>query len=245
MKINTGEKFKFGTTLSDVEVPEALKHKFKTGIQYWDDALGGQGFTPSAVTYFAGAAGGGKTTMMLKICDALQRSGINVFYNSGEESLYQLKMTTQRLRLLGKFAVDNEIHVPTFLKKCDIIRARDPKAPFVCVIDSLQCMDDGFYPSGATNSKTPERVLSHITSYAKEHNVNPIIIGHVTKAGNFMGSNTLRHMIDTFITLKIEVKDPDLLGARILETEKNRYGGAGSRQYLMMTEDGFTLIAKE
>ena len=52
-------------------------------------------------------------------------------------------------------------------------------------------------------------------------------------------------MIDTFISLTIEVKDPDLAGCRILEVEKNRYGGAGSRQFLAMTESGFKLIATE
>jgi predicted ATP-dependent serine protease len=106
-------------------------------------------------------------------------------------------------------------------------------------------MDDGYYPGGATNSKTPERVLNMITDYAKEHFINPVVIGQVTKGGKFLGSNSLKHMIDTFISLTIEVKDPDLAGCRILEVEKNRYGGAGSRQFLAMTESGFKLIATE
>ena len=49
--------------------------------------------------------------------------------------------------------------------------------------------------------------------------------------------------VDTHAHLSIEVKDPDLAGLRILEVEKNRYGGAGSRQFLAMTETGFTLVA--
>jgi predicted ATP-dependent serine protease len=50
-------------------------------------------------------------------------------------------------------------------------------------------------------------------------------------------------MVDCHCHLSIETKDPDLAGLRILEVEKNRYGGAGSRQFLAMTESGFTLIA--
>jgi predicted ATP-dependent serine protease len=104
-------------------------------------------------------------------------------------------------------------------------------------------MDDGHYPDGATNSKTPERVLQLVTEYAKEHYINPVVIGQVTKGGKFAGTNTLKHMVDCHAHLSIETKDPDLAGLRILEMEKNRYGGAGSRQFLAMTASGFTLIA--
>ena len=245
MRIKMQDVFPFGTKLSQVEVPDRMKQKLSSGLEFWDNALGGQGFTPGAVTMFTGGAGSGKTTMMLTLADSLSRAGASVVYNSGEESLYQLRMTSQRLKLLGNFVACNEIHMPTLLKRCDEIRAKSPSAPFVLVVDSLQCMDDGYYPGGATNSKTPERVLNMVTDYAKEHFINPVVIGQVTKGGKFLGSNTLKHMIDTFISLTIEVKDPDLAGCRILEVEKNRYGGAGSRQFLAMTESGFKLIATE
>ena len=245
MRIKMQDVFPFGTKLNQVEVPDKMKQKLSSGMEFWDNALGGQGFTPGAVTMFTGGAGSGKTTMMLTLADSLSRAGASVVYNSGEESLYQLRMTSQRLKLLGNFVACNEIHMPTLLKRCDEIRAKAPAAPFILVVDSLQCMDDGYYPGGATNSKTPERVLNMITDYAKEHFVNPVVIGQVTKGGKFLGSNSLKHMIDTFISLTIEVKDPDLAGCRILEVEKNRYGGAGSRQFLAMTESGFKLIATE
>ena len=177
--------------------------------------------------------------------DALARNGAAVVFNSGEESLYQLRMTSQRLGLLCHFVASNEIHVPTLLSNCTKMRnsAKYKGKPFFLILDSLQCMDDGHYPDGATNSKTPERVLQMVTEYAKEHYINPVVIGQVTKGGKFAGTNTLKHMVDTHAHLSIEVKDPDLAGLRILEVEKNRYGGAGSRQFLAMTETGFTLVA--
>jgi DNA repair protein RadA/Sms len=245
MRIKLNDTFKFGTTLNEVEVPDAMKKKIPSGLEYWDAALGGQGFTPGAVTLFTGGAGAGKTTTMLLLADALARSGAAVVFNSGEESLYQLRMTSQRLGLLCHFVASNEIHVPTLLENCTKMR-NSPKykgKPFFLIVDSLQCMDDGHYPDGATNSKTPERVLQAVTEYAKEHYINPIVIGQVTKGGKFAGSNTLKHMVDCHCHLSIETKDPDLAGLRILEVEKNRYGGAGSRQFLAMTESGFTLIA--
>ena len=245
MRIKLNDTFKFGTTLNEVEVPDAMKKKIPSGLEYWDAALGGQGFTPGAVTLFTGGAGAGKTTTMLLLADSLARSGAAVVFNSGEESLYQLRMTSQRLGLLCHFVASNEIHVPTLLDNCTKMRnsAKYKDKPFFLIVDSLQCMDDGHYPDGATNSKTPERVLQAVTEYAKEHYVNPIVIGQVTKGGKFAGTNTLKHMVDCHCHLSIEVKDPDLAGLRILEVEKNRYGGAGSRQFLAMTETGFTLVA--
>jgi DNA repair protein RadA/Sms len=245
MRIKIQDGFEFGTTLQDITVPEGLRNKLASGVDYIDSSLGGEGFTPSAVTLFTGEAGAGKTTMTLTLADALARRGNTVVFNTGEESLLQVKMTADRLGLLGAFKVGGEIHVPTLLQKCDALR-NSPKCkgkPFFLFVDSLQCMDDGHYPDGATNSKTPERVLQMVTEYAKEHYVNPVVIGQVTKGGKFAGTNTLKHMVDTHAHLSIEVKDPDLAGLRILEVEKNRYGGAGSRQFLAMTETGFTLVA--
>ena len=245
MRIKLNDVFEFGTTLNEVEVPAAMKKKIPSGLEYWDEALGGEGFTPGAVTLFTGGAGAGKTTTMLLLADALSRNGAAVVFNSGEESLYQLRMTSQRLGLLCHFVASNEIHVPTLLDNCTKMR-NSPKykgKPFFLILDSLQCMDDGHYPDGATNSKTPERVLQLVTEYAKEHYINPVVIGQVTKGGKFAGTNTLKHMVDCHAHLSIETKDPDLAGLRILEMEKNRYGGAGSRQFLAMTASGFTLIA--
>ena len=53
----------FGTNILDIEVPEHLKVKFKSGLNYVDGAMGGEGFTPSAVTLFTGTPGAGKTTL--------------------------------------------------------------------------------------------------------------------------------------------------------------------------------------
>jgi len=243
MRIKLKDNFQFGTQLNSVEVPAALRKKVSSGVDFFDTALGGQGFTPGAVTLFTGEAGSGKTTAMLTLADGLSRRGATVVYNSGEESLYQLKMTAERLLLQGRFVAGNEIHVPTLLANCEKLRKASPDKPFFLVVDSLQCMDDGHYADGSINSKSAERSLQLITEWAKEHYTNPIAIGQVTKGGKFAGANTLRHMVDTYVHMSIERKDPDLAGCRIMETEKNRYGGAGARIFLGMTEAGFKTIA--
>ncbi|HCT54201.1 MAG TPA: hypothetical protein DF712_17275 [Balneola sp.] len=63
MKLNVKvEDIPFGTSIQEVAVPEVLKTKVPTGLTYFDDALGGKGFTPSMVTLFIGTPGAGKTT---------------------------------------------------------------------------------------------------------------------------------------------------------------------------------------
>ena len=81
-----------------------------------------------------------------------------------------------------------------------------------------------------------------MTDWAKTNFTNPVVISQVTKSGQFMGSNTLKHMVDTMIHLSIERKDPDFAGCRILETSKNRFGSSGSKAYLGMTESGFKMV---
>ena len=244
MKLNTKNGFDFGTNILDVKVPDALRTKVTTGIDYIDGSYGGQGITPSSVTLFTGTPGAGKTTMMLKLVDSLVGNGSIGVFNTGEESLYQVKMTAERLRLKNGFAVGEETHVPTLLKKCDEIRAKHPKKQFVLVIDSLQTMNDGKYGDG-TNSRTPERALSMITDWCKEHNTCAIVIGQVGKNGQFAGRNVLKHMVDAMLTLTVEEDaKSELYGCRVLTMTKNRFGGAGHRYYLDLKKSGFRVVAK-
>lgn len=244
MKLNTKNGFDFGTNILSVKVPDALRTKVKTGVDYIDGSFGGQGMTPSSVTLFTGTPGAGKTTMMLKLVDSLVGNGSIGVFNTGEESLYQVKLTAERLKLKNGFAVGEETHVPTLLKKCDELRAKHPKKQFVLVVDSLQTLNDGKYGDN-TNSRTPERALAMITDWCKEHNTCAIVIGQVGKSGQFAGRNVLKHMVDAMLTLTVEEDaKSELYGCRVLEMTKNRFGGAGHRFYLDLKKGGFRVVAK-
>jgi len=238
------EDVAFGASIQDITVPDALKKRIPCGLDYFNAILGGEGFTPSAVTLFTGVPGAGKTTMMLTLANSLQRAGAEVVFNTAEESLYQVKMTSDRLKLRQPFKVGGETRVPVLLEGCDNIREAAPGRPFFLIIDSLQCMDDGKFNSGRITTATAERALGLITSYAKEHAVNVIVIGQVTKDGKMAGSNKLKHMVDSHVHLSIETKDEDLKGCRILETQKNRFGGAGHVVFLELMRHGFMEVAR-
>ena len=244
MKLNVQNDIEFGANILDLEVPKQLRNKVMTGVDYIDCALGGEGFTPSAVTFFTGEPGSGKTTMMLNLANSLTRKGAVVVFNTAEESLFQVKLVVERLKLRTGFAVGQETHVPTLLKKCDALRAKHPNKPFFLIVDSLQCMDDGKYADGHTNSKSAERALGLITDYCKEHFVNAVVIGQVNKGGQMAGTNKLKHMVDAMMHLGVERKDADLEGCRVLQTTKNRFGGCGHTFYLALDGKGFTEVAR-
>jgi predicted ATP-dependent serine protease len=245
MKLNVRkDDIAVGTNILDVEVPKRLRNKHKSGLEYIDCALGGQGFTPTAVTFFTGTPGSGKTTMMLTLADAITRSGGVALFNTAEESLFQVKLVVERLKFKKGFIAGQENHIPTLLANCDKIRKANPGKPFFLIVDSLQCMDDGKYTDGHTNSKTAERSLALITDYCKEHYCNAIVIGQVNKSGQMAGTNKLKHMVDAMMHLSVEEKDKDLEGCRVLQTTKNRFGGCGHTFFLALNKNGFKEVAR-
>ena len=249
MKLATTRGFDFGTNIKDIKVPDIFRKKVVSGIDYIDQAFGGNGMTPSQVTMFTGMAGAGKTTMMLTMCNGLAGNGSEVVFNTCEENLYQVKMHAERLGLRNGFKLGEESHVPTLLAKCDELRAKNPTKPFVLVLDSLQTMNDGYFANGATNGRTPERVLELVTNWCKDNNTLAIVIGQVGKGGQFLGSNVLKHMVDAMLTLTIDLKGtPEknpTYGLRILQMTKNRFGGGAVKQYLSIGKKGFTVAAVE
>lgn len=245
MKLNVKiDDVPFGTSIQNIEVPDVLRKKIKTGTEWFDCVLGGEGFTPSMVTLFTGTPGAGKTTMMLTLANSLQGHGAQAIFNTAEESLYQVKLTAERLKLRHPFMVGGEDNIQKLLKGCDIIRERNPDRPFFLIVDSLQCMSDGYFSTGRITTATAERSLQLLTDYAKEHAVNVIVIGQVTKDGKMAGSNKLKHMVDSHIHLSVEVKDEDLKGCRILQTKKNRFGGSGHIVFLSLQRAGFSEVAR-
>ena len=240
VKTNTDEDV---ISIFDIEVPIKLKKKIPTGLDYFDTAIGGKGFTPSMVTLFTGTPGAGKTTMMLELADSMTKQGCNVLFNTAEESLYQLKMTVERLKLRNGFKAGQETNVNRLLENCKNLMDDDPSKPFFFIVDSLQCLTMTDNPSKHSATMT-QKCLQKITDFCKEHYCNAIVIGQVTKNGNMAGRNVLKHMVDSMISLSVEEKDEDLMGCRILKVNKNRFGGAGHIMILTLKSGGFNEISR-
>ena len=116
--------------------------------------------------------------------------------------------------------------------------------PFFLIVDSLQTLDDGKYKNGGGGRAKDRRCLAMITDYCKEHYANAVVIGQVNKSGQMAGSNVLKHMVDSMMTLSVEEQDPDLRGCRVLQMVKNRFGGAGGTFFLELNKRGFREVAR-
>jgi DNA repair protein RadA/Sms len=234
----------FGINILDIVIPEHLKIKFATGVDYFDGALGGEGMTPSCVTLFTGTPGAGKTTMMLNMADSITKQGGVCLFNTAEESLYQTAMTAKRLRLKNGFVTGGTDDVNEMMAGAKKVMDANPGKQFVMIVDSLQCLDDGKYSSGVKTSGTAIRCLEQITNFCKETGACAVVINQVNKQGKMAGSNKLKHMVDAHMHLYVEQKEKDLLGCRVLETQKNRFGGCGHIFFLHMSKRGFKTVAK-
>ena len=246
MNLSVGIKnLKRGTNILDIKVPEGLRAKKRTGIAWFDDALGGEGFTPSTCMMLTGGPGCGKTTMILQMADSITAAGHIALLNTGEESLYQLRMVAERLNLKHGFVPGQDTLIDDVMAHADELRAKNPTKQVFILQDSLQTADDGFYKNGTTNSVTPLRVAEKLTDWAKnkgkgDHPFGIVLfIGQVNKDGQFAGKNQIKHAIDVHGHLFFDDdKKSETFGQRLFEVQKNRFGCNGKTYILELDRSG-------
>ena len=238
MNLNVGiQDLKQGTNILTIEVPPALELKRSTGIKWFNEALGGQGLTPSTSMMLTGSPGVGKSTFFLQLADALTGEGHTVLMNTGEESLYQVRMVAKRLNLRHGFVAGQDIYVGDLLAHADALRKKKPQKQVIILQDSLQTLNDGYYKDGGTTSNTPIRCCEALTNWAKAAYDLPdgsqsfgivIFVGQVNKSGEFSGKNGIKHMVDVHGSLYFD-EDPksETYGQRLFEIYKNRFGCNG------------------
>lgn len=247
MSLNVRVKdFERGTNVNDIVVPAKLRERRKVGIDWVDDAFGGEGWVPSTVHMITGTPGAGKSTLIRQIADSLTKQGHIAFLNSGEESVFQTKMASERLKLKNGFMLGQDTMVPEILTFCDNVmsEAKNKGKQFFLLQDSLQTLDDGKYVDKEGNSRgttgnTPVRCTEMLTSWAKQTYGIVVFIGQVTKGGDFSGKNTILHAVDTRGHLYFDdQKNSETWGERLFEVTKNRWGCTGRSYIVGMGEKG-------
>jgi DNA repair protein RadA/Sms len=239
MKLQVGIKgLKKGTNINEISVPKQLRDRKKVGIEWFDSAIGGEGLVPSSVMMLTGTPGAGKTTLLLQLANSITKAGHICLYNTGEESLYQVKMVVERLGLREGFFVGQDTEVDGLLAHADELRKANPGKQVFILQDSLQTLNDGKY-GDHTNSMTQLRCAEMLTDWAKSSYGIVIFIGQVTKDGDFAGKNGILHAIDARAHLYIDKqKKSETYGERIFEVTKNRFGCSGISYILGMGRQG-------
>lgn len=247
MNLGVARGFATGTRIGTINVPAELRVKRSAGIAWINEALGGEGgFTPTSTMMLTGGPGAGKSTLMRQLADSMTEAGHVVVYNTGEESLYQAKMSCERLQLKNDFMVSEETMLPKLLTYMDNLKA-DPKnkgKQIVLLQDSLQTLDDGKYVgsdgiSRGTTGKTPGYCAQMLVEWAQKNFGIVAFIGQCTKGGEFAGQNVIKHAVDTHAHMWRDIKPKsDTFGQLLFEVRKNRWGCTGKAFSLELTGTG-------
>ncbi|MBI5021791.1 MAG: AAA family ATPase [Ignavibacteriales bacterium] len=198
----------------------------KTRIEQLDMLLG-DGFVPGSCVLLIGPPGAGKSTLVMQI---LKKMNVPSLYVTGEESVQQLKLRADRLRINSKCVfLLFETNVNNIVLHVNETSAK------VLVIDSIQTMytdvSDAL-PGSSTQIRKCAYILRRL---AQQQNIVLMIVGQVTKDKKVAGPKLLEHAVD--VVLYIEVEE-DKHHHRILFTTKNRFGSTVPRCLLYMRKTG-------
>ena len=171
----------------------------------------------------------------MQICDKIKGDG-KVLYVSGEESIEQIKLRADRLK------INNDEIV--FLGETDIDIIQDAilkTNPKLVVIDSVQTMYSEDITSSPGSVSQVREITSRIMKMCKQEEITTIIIGHVTKDGNIAGPRVLEHMVDTVLYLEGE----RYFAYRILRSVKNRFGSTNEIGIFDMKDEEYDTLLNE
>lgn len=201
--------------------------RLSTKYEELDTLLGG-GIVSGQVILLGGEPGVGKSTLALQISEKLSTYG-NVLYVTGEESIAQIGLRSNRLNIDKK-----KIYVTTENEIEGLLVTIRKHNPIFVIFDSIQTIFsnsvDGV-PGGVLQIRT---VVEKIRRFSKETGIPTLLIAHVNKEGNIAGPKLVEHIVDTVVYFEGD-KTNDL---RILRVLKNRFGPSGEIAVFQMLSSG-------
>jgi len=213
------------TKLNDVAVSEAPRTP--SSIAELDRVLGG-GITGGSVVLVGGDPGIGKSTLMMQML--LGMSAQKTLYITGEESLQQIRMRTERL---GKHSSEH-VYLCAETNMDVIVSTIETLAPTVAVVDSIQTMAIPEIESTAGSVAQVRECTALLMRVAKQKGIAIFIVGHITKEGMIAGPKVLEHIVDTVLQFEGERTH----AYRILRALKNRFGSTNEIGVFEMRESG-------
>ncbi len=212
-------------TLADISLEDLPR--FSSTMDEFDRVLGG-GFVPGSVVLIGGHPGAGKSTLLLQALCHLARNR-PALYVTGEESLQQVAMRAQRLKL-----PTDQLKMLSATETEDIVATAQQLNPAVMVVDSIQVMHLADVSSAPGSVSQVRECAAFLTRFAKQTGTVLLLVGHVTKDGSLAGPKVLEHMIDCSIMLEGSHDSR----FRTLRGIKNRFGAVNELGVFAMTEQG-------
>jgi DNA repair protein RadA/Sms len=192
-----------------------------------DRVLGG-GLVPGSVILLGGEPGIGKSTLLLQVAAHVAQTR-PVIYASGEESVAQVRLRSQRLALSAEgLSLVSETDLPAILALAGERRAA------LLIIDSIQTVQSGNAATLAGAVSQLRECTGELVRFAKSGGCAVVIVGHVTKEGTIAGPRLLEHLVDTVLYFQSEAGSR----YRIVRATKNRFGAANELGFFAMTGAG-------
>lgn len=209
-----------------------VEKRIQTDISELDTVLNG-GIAEGSITLLGGDPGIGKSTLLLQLCENIGKKGCKVLYVSGEESVNQIKLRANRLKVSS--------HNINLLAETDfdiIANAIKEVKPDLVFIDSIQTIYNEEISSSAGSVTQIRECTSAFMKISKRENIAIIVVGHVTKDGSIAGPKILEHMVDTVLYFEGDRN----LSYRIIRSIKNRFGPANEIGVFEMHDGGLKPI---
>lgn len=228
-KRSQGKPVSYAEKLSALQYPEYIR--MNTGLSELDRVLGG-GLVAGSVVLISGEPGIGKSTLLLQICNKLS-AGYKVLYVSGEESLGQIKLRAERLKIS-----EGELYLLAETSVDNVVSEYERIKPDVLMVDSIQTMySEKFNSFSGSISQVRECAMTFI-ELAKSTGCSVFLVGHVNKEGGISGPKILEHMVDAVLYFEGEKRQ----AYRIIRAMKNRYGSTNEIGVFEMSDIGLVEV---
>lgn len=221
--------------IDNISIPDCMFFPYKTGDKALDlvfSELGG--VIPSQVTLLTAKPGVGKTTLACKI-----GSGITEYIKSTEDPWYfndesyrpngpviliSREMSDFQIKLLSKKITNFSQNILLTTEKGNYLEWIEDLYdlnPSVVIIDSVQQIA---YEMGGSKNLNQIEIIDAFNDFAKATFSSVILIGHVSKEGNYIGPSYLKHKVDSHLVI---TQEKDSINKNI-QMEKNRFGNTAN-----------------
>ncbi|WP_409296441.1 DNA repair protein RadA [Peribacillus sp. SCS-26] len=211
------------TSIATIQEP-----RITTDLIELNRVLGG-GIVHGSLVLIGGDPGIGKSTLLLQVSSQLANKEKKVLYISGEESVKQTKLRSERL---GVTSANLFVYSETDMDY--IGQAIKEVAPDLVIIDSIQTVFNAEVTSAPGSVSQVRECTAQLMRIAKTNGIAIFIVGHVTKEGSIAGPRLLEHMVDTVLYFEGERHHT----YRIVRAVKNRFGSTNEMGIFEMKENG-------
>ena len=220
--------------LDDLNINQDLFKPMATGTSFDKFVSQDGGFMPGSNIMAAGAPGIGKTTVLLDLLSNLHEAGKSVLFISAEMSQIDMARYLQRFPNWGQLPI---LFLADYTDSCPktVIESVLNQGWDLVLTDSYTEVNDSVKEAcGLTRGKTEKWFLDLMIAHNKGKNkpkkyTTFVTILQLSKGGQFVGSNKLKHMTTSMMHLDWDGAENS--GRRYMEFSKNRVGQVGKKLY--------------